>query len=190
MPIKLQWQIQYLQNKKKNLITHCLFNTYQRLTTAINIFDKRTSFNLLTDSEQVPDISLYTSILFEFIFINKFRRGHQVKYSYNKQRASQIAKSSRYDGRTMLARNLKRYREAKGLTQRELSQMSRLSPATIGEVERGRQNVTIDLISTICMVLEVPIRDMFSMPGDIEAEVSGDKDALFRIRRILDELNV
>lgn len=167
-----------------------MFSTYQKFRTSDDFLKKRTFFNLLTDSEQVPDISLYTSILFEFIFINEFSRGHQVKYSYNKQRASQITQSSRYDGRTMLARNLKRYREAKGLTQRELSQMSRLSPATIGEVERGRQNVTIDLISTICMVLEVPIRDMFSMPGDIEAEVSGDKDALFRIRRILDELNV
>jgi XRE family transcriptional regulator, stress-response regulator len=55
---------------------------------------------------------------------------------------------------------LRRLRRQRGLTLRELSEASRVSLPYLSEVERGRKEVSSELLSTICIVLGLSVSDL------------------------------
>ncbi|MCH7903452.1 MAG: helix-turn-helix transcriptional regulator [Armatimonadetes bacterium] len=51
-------------------------------------------------------------------------------------------------------------RAKRGLSQREVSRMLDLHPATIGKIERGERNLTITEFFSICACLDMPPVDV------------------------------
>lgn len=58
--------------------------------------------------------------------------------------------------------NLKRLREAKGLTQTQLAEAAQCNQATISKMERGEGNATLDLVARIARALDVAPVELFS----------------------------
>lgn len=67
----------------------------------------------------------------------------------------------------VLSRNLKRIREEKNLTQEELSEKCHYDRTYIGKIERGQKYPSLDVISRLSSVLEVPFADLFMGPEDL-----------------------
>ena len=63
--------------------------------------------------------------------------------------------------RDLLARNLRRIRQERGLTQETLSHASGVMQSHLSEIEAGKRNASIDLIGAIALALEVPVAAMF-----------------------------
>jgi len=74
-----------------------------------------------------------------------------------------------------LGKRIKKLREMKGLSQRELAakvaklKKTRTSNATISEVENGKRNLTIESLSYIARSLEVKVEYLFKF-DDLEQE--------------------
>ena len=58
------------------------------------------------------------------------------------------------------ARNLKRIRKSKDLTQEKLAEKSRLSTTFIGLLETGKRRPSLDTIRKLANVLDVKSRDL------------------------------
>ena len=54
-----------------------------------------------------------------------------------------------------VGKNIKKYREAKGLTQVELATDCNMSPSTIGMVETAQNDMTLSKINSIAKALNV-----------------------------------
>lgn len=94
---------------------------------------------------------------------------------------------------------LKRLRLERGLTQRQLAELSgwpdRL--ATISDLELGKSNPTLSTLQAIANALQVPVRDLFE-PDEKEASINQmmeglaaldpeDRELLYRLaRRLVD----
>lgn len=62
----------------------------------------------------------------------------------------------------VIGKNIKKYRKAKGWTQRELADKLLLSDSFIGKLESvTRQTISIDTLEQIANVLETDIRHFF-----------------------------
>ena len=55
----------------------------------------------------------------------------------------------------IIGRNIKRLREAQGITQEELSFRAKMSVSHLGSIERGMSNPTVETINRIAHVLNV-----------------------------------
>ena len=64
--------------------------------------------------------------------------------------------------RLVFARNLRRLREAQGLSQEGLAAKTKLHRTYVGAVERGEINVSIDNMEKLAATLEVPLSDLVS----------------------------
>lgn len=62
--------------------------------------------------------------------------------------------------RRLLARNVRRLRTAKGLTQEALADMTDLRQAHISEIEGGRANLTLDRVQALALALDVRPKDL------------------------------
>lgn len=72
------------------------------------------------------------------------------------------------DIRVVFARNLKHYRQARGLTQAALAASMDVDRAHVSAMERGQQNVTLQTLQRVAAHLDVA-------PGKlIEERVEGD----------------
>ena len=61
----------------------------------------------------------------------------------------------------MVAKNIKKYRKAKGLSQDKLSRLADVSHATIIKIESGGiQSPTIDTVQKIAKALDVGVEDL------------------------------
>jgi len=58
--------------------------------------------------------------------------------------------------------NLKRLRQAKGITQTQLAEAAQCNQATISKMERGGGNATLDLVARIARALDVAPVELFS----------------------------
>ena len=59
--------------------------------------------------------------------------------------------------RDLLARNLRRIRLERGMTQETLSHESGVMQSHLSEIEAGKRNATVDLIGAIAHALQVPV---------------------------------
>lgn len=56
-----------------------------------------------------------------------------------------------------LADALRRYRERKGLTQKELAQICGITQTTVSEIENGKANPTLEVLQRLAEALGVPV---------------------------------
>jgi transcriptional regulator with XRE-family HTH domain len=70
------------------------------------------------------------------------------------------------DARAILGWNLRRLRVAKGLSQERLALAAGIDRAYVGRVERGEENVTLNVIAAVAEALEVAVTDLFAVPPD------------------------
>lgn len=70
------------------------------------------------------------------------------------------------DARAILGWNLRRLRVAKGLSQERLALAAGIDRAYVGRVERGEENVTINVVAAVAEALEVAVADLFAVPPD------------------------
>ena len=70
-----------------------------------------------------------------------------------------------------LAVNVRRLREAHGLSLSQLGERSGIAKATLFKIERGRTNPTIDTLATIAETFEVTLADLVSAPQRALVEV-------------------
>ena len=63
-----------------------------------------------------------------------------------------------------LARNIKTLREARGLTQEQMSRVSGIPRATWGHLESGSANPTLSVLHRVAVALQVPIEELTSTP--------------------------
>jgi len=66
------------------------------------------------------------------------------------------------DVRTLLAKNIKRYRDIMGLSQAALAEKVGCSPTLIGNIETSRRFPSAETINRIANALEVKISHLFS----------------------------
>lgn len=62
--------------------------------------------------------------------------------------------------REVFARNLRRVRRMKDLSQEELGMQAGVSRAYVSSVERGDRNISIDNMGHLASALSVPLRDL------------------------------
>jgi transcriptional regulator with XRE-family HTH domain len=72
------------------------------------------------------------------------------------------------DTRARIAWNLRHHRSAQKLTQENLAVDARVDRTVISDLERGRYNITIDLLDRLANALSIDISLFFSepLPGD------------------------
>lgn len=63
--------------------------------------------------------------------------------------------------RDLFARNMRRLRRERGLTQEGLSGDSGLRQSYLSEVESGRRNISLDAMATIAAAMRMPIASLF-----------------------------
>ena len=61
----------------------------------------------------------------------------------------------------MLGKQIRYYRKLNHLTQEKLAEKAELAPSYISDVERGRENISVDAIYRITKALGITIRDLF-----------------------------
>jgi len=66
-----------------------------------------------------------------------------------------------------LADNLRRLREARGLTQQELSEVSGVPRPTLAHLESGSANPTLGVMARVAMALSVPMEELVSSPRPV-----------------------
>jgi transcriptional regulator with XRE-family HTH domain len=67
-----------------------------------------------------------------------------------------------------LARNLKQLRDARGLTQQQMSRLSGLPRATWAQLESGEANPTLSVLHRAAQALQISIEELISPPrGDV-----------------------
>ncbi len=62
--------------------------------------------------------------------------------------------------REALGEALRDIRNRRGYTLRELSDRAAMSPGYLSELERGRKEVSSELLASVCHALEVPVSDV------------------------------
>lgn len=69
------------------------------------------------------------------------------------------------DMRQLVGRNALRFRQARGMTQEELSAASGLSQQYISDLERGKRNPTVVTLHEIAVALKVRPVDLIQEPN-------------------------
>ena len=67
--------------------------------------------------------------------------------------------------RVLVGRNIRRLRVECGFTQEALGYAAGCEPSYIGRIERGHENVGVDLLEAIAEVLGTEIADLFTLPA-------------------------
>ena len=60
----------------------------------------------------------------------------------------------------LLGAALRSFRADKGITLRELAEISRVSPGYLSELERGRKEVSSELLASVCHALGTSVSDV------------------------------
>lgn len=62
-----------------------------------------------------------------------------------------------------LGKRIRELRTERQMSQEELSFKAKISPAHLGQIERGLKSPTIDTIAKIASALDVPVANLFTM---------------------------
>lgn len=68
------------------------------------------------------------------------------------------------NARALVARNLRRLRVARGLSQEQLAVDAGIDRTYVGRLERGRANPTVAVLERIAAALEAPIVELLVVP--------------------------
>jgi len=71
--------------------------------------------------------------------------------------------------RRLLGDVLRRRRMHRGMTLRDVSSTARVSLGYISEIERGQKEASSELLSSLCVALEVPLSDVLREVSDAVA---------------------
>ncbi len=61
----------------------------------------------------------------------------------------------------LIGENIRRIREAKGFSQRELSDMTNTGKNQLGRIERGEVNPRVSTLYEFALILEVDVKEFF-----------------------------
>lgn len=78
--------------------------------------------------------------------------------------------------RQALGLALRAYRADKGVTLRELARAARVSPGYISELERGRKEVSSELLASVCHALNATVADVLIEAAGNMAMTSVDQE--------------
>ena len=84
-------------------------------------------------------------------------------------------------GRSLIARNVRRIRIAKGVSQERLAFDSGVDRSYLGGIEREMENPTVDLLDRLAVTLGVPIAELFAEASRHERKSAGLKRGRRRI---------
>ena len=99
-------------------------------------------------------------------------------------------------GRTMISsedikknisKNITKYREDAGFSQRELAQQLGITPSRISNWEQGANCPTIDILFEVCRALHVSINDIYGVYPDPEMMLSYSEQQHIQKYRNLDD---
>jgi transcriptional regulator with XRE-family HTH domain len=88
------------------------------------------------------------------------------------------------NGRSLVARNLRRIRVAKGVSQERLALDSDIDRSYLGGIEREAENPTVDLLERLAGTLGVPLAELFAEAGRVERKLAGLKRGRRKIRPV------
>ncbi|MBP3087804.1 XRE family transcriptional regulator [Corynebacterium sp. sy017] len=80
--------------------------------------------------------------------------------------------------REALGAALRSCRADKGITLRELAEMSRVSPGYLSELERGRKEVSSELLASVCHALGTSVSDILIEAAGSMAVHNADVDLI------------
>lgn len=63
--------------------------------------------------------------------------------------------------KTILGKNIKQYRQLKGLSQEELAEALEVSQQTMSKIERGKNFLTSDTLEKLSLILNVNVYELF-----------------------------
>ena len=86
------------------------------------------------------------------------------------------------NGRSLVARNLRRIRVTKGISQERLAFDSGIDRSYLGGIEREAENPTVDLLDRLAGTLGVPLAEFFAEAARVERKLEGLKRGRRRIR--------
>lgn len=64
-----------------------------------------------------------------------------------------------YD-RLRLGLNIQRWRHGRRMTQAELAEKAGCTQRTVSALERGEQNISVNMLFTLCRALECPVQEL------------------------------
>ena len=85
-------------------------------------------------------------------------------------------------GRSLVARNVRRIRIAKDISQERLAFDFGIDRSYLGGIEREAENPTVDLLDRLAVTLKVPLAELFVEPGRGERNSAGLKRGRHRVR--------
>ena len=85
------------------------------------------------------------------------------------------------NGRSLVARNLRRIRVTKGISQERLAFDSDIDRSYLGGIEREAENPTVDLLDRLAGTLGVPLAELFAEAGRDERKSDGLKRGRRRV---------
>ena len=94
-------------------------------------------------------------------------------------------KEPRENQRELLGRRIRSLRTAKGWSQQELGEKADVNYKFVGEIERGRQNPSLDILSKIAGALEIDLSELFRF----EHEVLSRREIESQVKAILKDIS-
>lgn len=86
-----------------------------------------------------------------------------------------------------ISKNITKYREQAGYSQRELAQQLDITPSRISNWEQGANCPTIDILFEVCKALHVSINDIYGVYPDSEMMLSYSEQQHIQKYRSLDD---
>jgi transcriptional regulator with XRE-family HTH domain len=83
-----------------------------------------------------------------------------------------------------LGNRLRQLRNKRALSQEQVAHIADITPAYLGQVERGTKNVTVSTLAKICQALNISLAEFFSV-----AHIDTRKDTDEIATQILHQLN-
>ncbi len=87
--------------------------------------------------------------------------------------------------KVLLGRRIRKLRDAKGWTQQELGSQSDVNYKFLGEIERGQQNPSFEILTKIAAALDVELPELFRY----EQEILNRKEIESRINQIIKSIS-
>lgn len=78
--------------------------------------------------------------------------------------------------REAMGMSLRAYRADKGMTLRDLAEHARVSPGYLSELERGRKEVSSELLASVCHALDASVADVLIEAASIMTMPSVDEE--------------